>query len=124
MAELPQQLEALRAAVHSHREELLARLMTVETHTTAVTELRWLLAGLAPSAQVVRWMQSRRPVGSVFVATPATLPLYSFLLFALAPALVGNQVVLRPASASRTCVDLLAAITEDAGVPAGLLHSR
>lgn len=123
MTELHQRLDAVQEAVRGHRKELLACLLTVETHATATTELRWLLAGLAPPTQVVGWMRGRRPIGSVYVATPATLPLYSFLLFALAPALVGNRVVVRPASVSRTCVDLLAAITSNAGVPVVTSHA-
>ncbi|MBU3063151.1 aldehyde dehydrogenase family protein [Nocardia sp. NEAU-G5] len=109
----------LSDAVRAHRAELTAALLRVETHRTAATELDWLLAGLTPSARNA-WLTHRRGIGTVFAATPATLPLYSTLLFALAPALAGNHVVVRAASASRDCARLLITLAAEAGLPVEL----
>lgn len=110
----------LAEAVRAQRPELMAALLGVETHTTAVTELDWVLAALTPGP-MTGWLSQRRGIGTVFAATPATLPLYSTLLFALAPALAGNRVVARPASASRDCVRLLYALAAEAGLPVELV---
>lgn len=116
MADVDARLGRLRAAIHGNQEGLLAALTAVETHATATTELRWLADGLAPPPDVVDWLDTRQPVGTVYVAGPATLPFYSLLLFALAPALVGNRVVVRPASASRRCVEHLVEAIADVGL--------
>lgn len=101
----------LAAAVRAQHDELRDVLTRVETRATADTELGWLVSGLESTPE---WLARRRGVGTVFVATPATLPMYSFLLFALAPLMAGNRVVCRPASASRGCVEVLAGIAADA----------
>ncbi|MCX4093189.1 aldehyde dehydrogenase family protein [Nocardia sp. alder85J] len=111
----------LAEAVEAHRAELTSALVQVETHRTAATELDWLLAGLIPGVNNA-WLAQRRGIGTVFTATPATLPLYSMLLFALAPALAGNRVVVRAASASRDCVRLLLALAVEAGLPVELVE--
>ncbi|MFF3569233.1 aldehyde dehydrogenase family protein [Nocardia jiangxiensis] len=111
----------LAEAIQAHRAELTSALVQVETRRTASTELDWLLTGLNPSAKNA-WLTRRRGVGTVFTATPATLPLYSTLLFALAPALAGNHVVVRAASASRDCVRLLLALAAEAGLPVELVE--
>lgn len=108
-------MDRLADAVRANRAELTAALLRVETHATARTELDWLLAGLTPSTKTA-WLPTRRGVGTVFAATPATLPLYSSMLFALAPALAGNRVVARAAGASADCVRLLFTLAADAGL--------
>ncbi|HLT11779.1 MAG TPA: aldehyde dehydrogenase family protein, partial [Micromonosporaceae bacterium] len=102
-------------AVRAQRSDLTTALLEVETHATAVTELDWVLAALTPGP-ATGWLSQRQSIGTVFAATPATLPLYSTLLFALAPALAGNRVVARPASASRDCAHLLYALAAEAGL--------
>ncbi len=106
----------LAAAVRARHDELYSALISVETDATARTELRWILAAL-DSAREIRWLRNRRGIGTVFVSAPATMPMYSLLLFAIAPALVGNEVVVRPASVSRRCAVLLADLAVDAGIP-------
>ncbi|WP_280379499.1 aldehyde dehydrogenase family protein [Nocardia wallacei] len=108
-------LPRLAEAVHAHRAELATALLEVETHATARTELDWLTAALNPSRPVA-WLPQRRGIGTVFAATPATLPLYSTLLFALAPALAGNRVVVRPAGSSRRCARLLIELAAEVGL--------
>jgi len=108
--------------VRQHRTELVECLTTVETRSTAEVEVTWLSSALAPQERAVTWMDRRRGVGTVYSALPATLPVYSFLLFALAPALVGNRVVARPASASRHCVELLAALGARSGLAVQLVE--
>ncbi|MFF0487382.1 aldehyde dehydrogenase family protein [Nocardia sp. NPDC004068] len=109
------QLARLAVAVEAHRGELAAALWEVETQATTRTELEWLTAGLNPGRRAA-WLAQRRGIGTVFAATPATLPLYSTLLFALAPTLAGNRVVVRPATASRRCVALLIELAAEAGL--------
>ncbi len=111
----------LAAAIRAHRAELTSALVQVETHRTASIELDWLLAALRPSVKNA-WLPKRRGIGTVFTATPATLPLYSTLLFALAPALAGNRVVVRAASASRDYVRLLLALAVEAGLAVELVE--
>jgi len=110
----------LAEAVRAQRSELTTALLEVETQATAVTELDWVLAALTPGP-ATRWLSQRQGIGTVFAATPATLPLYSTLLFALAPALAGNRVVARPASASRDCAHLLYALAAEAGLAVELV---
>lgn len=117
MVTVMERLTALHELVLQHRRELLAQLSAVETLRTAEVELDWLSAALMPSTSSVAWLSERRGVGTVYSATPATLPMYSLLLFALAPALVGNHVVARPASATRGCSELLAGLAAEAGIP-------
>ncbi|NUS45275.1 MAG: aldehyde dehydrogenase [Mycobacteriaceae bacterium] len=111
----------LADAVRANRAELTAALLRVETASTARIELDWLLNGLTPSVRNA-WLARRRGVGTVFAATPATLPLYSSLLFALAPALAGNRVVTRAARASSECVHLLFALASEAGLGVELVE--
>src|SRR5690606_13348441 len=110
----------LAEAVRAQRSELTTALLEVETQATAVTELDWVLAALTPGP-ATRWLSQRQGIGTVFAATPATLPLYSTLLFALAPALAGNRVVARPAGASRDCAHLLYALAAGAGLAVELV---
>ena len=109
-------LEDLAGRVRARHGELLDALTTVETHRTARTELSWTLAAFDPPPQKVAWLCGRAPVGSVYVASPATLPVYSFVLFALAPAVAGNRVVVRAASVSRHCAELMSEIACHAGL--------
>ncbi len=110
----------LAEAVRARRPELTTALLEVETHATAVTELDWVLEALTPRP-ATGWLSQRRGIGTVFAATPATLPLYSTLLFALAPALAGNRVVARPASSSRGCARLLYELATEAGLAVELV---
>jgi benzaldehyde dehydrogenase (NAD) len=68
-------------------------------------------------------MARRRPVGVVGVISPFNYPLI-LSIRAVAPALaLGNAVVLKPDPRTAVCGGLvLAAIFEEAGLPAGLLH--
>jgi succinate-semialdehyde dehydrogenase/glutarate-semialdehyde dehydrogenase len=109
-------LRRVATAVQARRAELISSLLSVETAATAQQELEWVVAGLRPDDSTLRWMRARSGVGTVFVALPATLPMYSLLLFALAPAAVGNTVVVRPSSVSRPCVELFAGIAAEAGM--------
>lgn len=109
-------LSAVAKIVRSREDELLDALLTVETHRTACTELEWVRAALDVSTERLAWMAERSPTGTVYVASPATMPVYSFVLFALGPATVGNRIVLRPASATRQCADLMTEVAQAAGV--------
>lgn len=110
-----QLLAAVADRVRAQRETLLDTLVSVETYRTARTELDWTLAALEADEQRIDWLDRRDPVGTVYTSTPATMPVYSFVLFALSPAVVGNRVIARAASASRHCAQLIGDIVTDAG---------
>lgn len=110
-----QLLTAVADRVREQRGTLLDALLRVETYSTAHTELDWTLTALEADDQRVGWLDHRDPVGTVYVSIPATMPVYSFVLFALSPAAVGNRVVARAASASRQCAQLMGDILKDAG---------
>lgn len=110
-----QLLAAVRDRVREQQESLLDALLDVETYRTARTELTWTLAALDAYEQRVGWLDRRDPVGTVYASVPATMPVYSFVLFALSPAVVGNRVIARAASASRHCAQLIGDIVADAG---------
>ncbi|WP_116043561.1 aldehyde dehydrogenase family protein [Amycolatopsis palatopharyngis] len=110
-----QLLAAVAERVRAQRETLLDALVGVETYRTARTELDWTLAALEADERRTDWLDSRDPVGTVYASTPATMPMYSFVLFALSPAVVGNRVITRAASASRHCAQLMGDIVTDAG---------
>lgn len=75
---------------------IMEALVEVETRATAEQELRWVTNGLATFGREIPFFRDRIPLGSVFVSLPATLPLYSFVIAAVAPAFAGNRVVVRP----------------------------
>lgn len=110
-----QLLAAVADRVREQRETLLDALLRVETYRTAHTELDWTLAALEADEPRVDWLAHRDPVGTVYASVPATMPVYSFVLFALSPAVVGNRVTARAASASRPCTQLMGDIVRDAG---------
>lgn len=110
-----QLLAAVADRVREQRETLLDALLRVETYRTAHTELDWTLAALEADEPRVDWLAHRDPVGTVYASVPATMPVYSFVLFALSPAVVGNRVMARAASASRQCTQLMGDIVRDAG---------
>ncbi len=110
-----QLLAAVADRVRSQRDVLLDALVTVETYRTAVTELEWTLAALEADEQRIDWLDHRDPVGTVYASIPATMPVYSYLLFALSPAAVGNRVIARAASASRHCARLMSDLVAAAG---------
>ena len=108
-------LAAVARQVRYRRDELRDLLTTVQTRQTADIEMDWILAALEPPPGRLDWLDERDPIGTVFVATPATMPMYSFVLFGLAPAVAGNRVVVRAASSSRDCAHLMAQIAAEAG---------
>ncbi len=117
-------LEALSERVTRDLAGLTDLLLAVETRSTAVTELAWLSAALSPTPAALDWLRGRSGVGTVYAAPPATLPMYSMFLFAVAPALAGNRVVVRPSSVSRSSATALAAHAVAAGIPLELSTSR
>ncbi|CAL9576312.1 Glutarate-semialdehyde dehydrogenase [Actinosynnema sp. ALI-1.44] len=113
---MSEKLGRLAALFAESRDELIDLLLQHETLSTAQVELAWVASALDAPAHKVDWIPDRRPLGTVFVATPATLPIYSTLLFALSSALVGNRVVLRPSSTTRSCVEHVVKLVEAAGL--------
>ncbi|MFJ4097483.1 aldehyde dehydrogenase family protein [Kitasatospora sp. NPDC089913] len=113
----PVQVERFRSLLEQHRHELTALATTVETARTARTEWEWALAALNPQPHRTHWLAGRRPLGAVYVRMPATLPVYSFALFAVGALLPGNRVVLRPAGPSRHVVEPLVRLAHEAGLP-------
>jgi succinate-semialdehyde dehydrogenase/glutarate-semialdehyde dehydrogenase len=77
-------------------EDALALLATIETRRTAETELSWALNGLAGFGAQDEVLSGRTALGTAFVSSPATLPVYSFVLGAAAATYAGNRVVVRP----------------------------
>ncbi len=64
----------------------------------------------------------REPLGPVALITPWNLPLY-LLTWKLAPALVtGNTVVAKPSELTPLTADALAALSLEAGIPAGVFN--
>ncbi|MEV0700065.1 aldehyde dehydrogenase family protein [Saccharopolyspora sp. NPDC050389] len=110
-----QLLSAVAEQVLQHRAELLDALVGVETYRTACTELDWTLTALEAAEHRVAWLDERDPIGTVYASVPATMPVYSFVLFALSPAAVGNRVIARAASASRPCARLVNELAAKAG---------
>ncbi|WP_181970430.1 aldehyde dehydrogenase family protein [Kitasatospora xanthocidica] len=106
-----------RSLLEQHHRELTALATTVETARTARTEWEWALAALNPQPRRAGWLTGRRPLGTVYVRMPATLPVYSFALFAVGALLPGNRVVVRPAGPSRHVVGPLVRLAREAGLP-------
>ena len=92
MVDVAPSLAAAARAVEASQDQLLKQLTRVETHQTARIELDWLLAALRPPTEKITWTANRRRLGTVFVSCHATLPMYSFVLFAAASAVMGNEV--------------------------------
>ncbi len=77
------------------------------------------LEGSKPGTKIV---VSRQPVGVVGAITPWNFPV-SMITRKVGPALAaGCTVVLKPAEATPLCAMALAALAEEAGVPAGVLN--
>ncbi|BAJ29153.1 MULTISPECIES: aldehyde dehydrogenase family protein [Kitasatospora] len=114
--EILRKLEILRGLLAEEKPELIALAATVETVRTAETEWQWADAGLALDRRQVAWLAGRVPLGTVHVRLPATLPLYSFVLFAVGALLPGNRVLVRPATASRHVVERVVSIARRAGL--------
>ncbi|WP_346962735.1 aldehyde dehydrogenase family protein [Clavibacter michiganensis] len=101
----------------SVEEELTRQLSLVEGPTTTRQELSWCSAALDVTPRAMERLGSARPLGEVLVTLPATLPLYSTLLFGASAALPGNKVWLRPSGRN---VDITRLMVEEVLTPLGL----
>ncbi|BEL07214.1 hypothetical protein Q0Z83_054050 [Actinoplanes sichuanensis] len=109
------EVAAFRRLLVANRADLIELCMSVETLRTAEVEWAWALTD--PEYRRVAWLSERRPLGTIYVRMPATLPVYSFFLFVVGSLLPGNRVVVRPAAASRHVVAAVGELAVESGLP-------
>lgn len=90
----------LQRRLGESRRELWNLLVEVEDTATVDRELTWVEMAFADWPEASRRLAGRRAIGHVAVLPPATLPVYSTVLFGAGAALPGNDVTLRPARGS------------------------
>ncbi|MGI8816939.1 MAG: aldehyde dehydrogenase family protein [Pseudonocardia sp.] len=89
----------------------------------------WVCAGMAALARDFEWSEEignslvvREPIGVVGAITPWNYPLHQ-VVAKVAPALLaGNTVVLKPTEVAPLTAGILAEITREAGLPAGVFN--
>ncbi|MCR3719518.1 MULTISPECIES: aldehyde dehydrogenase family protein [Prauserella salsuginis group] len=90
-------LRAVENYLRTHREEILAILTEVSNHKTAEGELDTAIETLSGAFEEVSTYRPPR-IGSTAVFMPSNIPLYSYVLYLLVPALYSERVVFRPSS--------------------------
>ncbi|MDQ2707445.1 MAG: aldehyde dehydrogenase family protein [Actinomycetota bacterium] len=118
------------------RAEEIAASMTAEmgspisfARTVQVGLPMWVCAGMAALARDFEWSEEignslvvREPIGVVGAITPWNYPLHQ-VVAKVAPALLaGNTVVLKPTEVAPLTAGILAEITREAGLPAGVFN--
>lgn len=108
-------LRALRAellrsfgdALSRGADEVVSRLISIETPQTAAIEVEKSVRALRTYDRELPLLEGRRPLGDVYVSLPYNTPLYSLVLYAAGAALPGNRVLVRPSAATAGVLQLI-----------------
>lgn len=87
--------------IENNRNSILRILSDIETYKTAQLEVEWSISALKKFILKKDFLQNLNPMGKVYISLPANLPLYSFIIYVLEAAYIGNIVKVRPSSKSK-----------------------
>jgi acyl-CoA reductase-like NAD-dependent aldehyde dehydrogenase len=103
--------------LEKHQKQIIKTLTCVETYKAAKIEYLWSERAWKKiqNDSLIR-NSSKHKKSNIYVSLPSNLPLYSFILYALYPALMGNNVVVRPSSYNRESLYKILDITLSMGI--------
>jgi acyl-CoA reductase-like NAD-dependent aldehyde dehydrogenase len=90
--------------ISRRRQDVLKILTAHELYKTAEVEIEKTIGALETYSEELKLLEHRVPLGKVAVFLPLNMPLYSMVLYSCGSLLAGNDVLLRPSTATAAAV--------------------